>query len=386
VEEIMLTLNRMLAGVGLGGVLLGTVFLAGCSGEGQKPNAAQKSSAAVKDSCCAGDQKTAALLKPVLLFKLEEKHSSPDGMCLGKDGNIYLSMNNKNTEFKSPCKIMRITADDKLEDFCELPGHPDTKICSPLGIGFGSDGNLYVSDNQLFVKDAKMGTSRVLRVVIKDGKAEKVETVVTGLNMANGLACKGDCVYVNDTTLGSTKPMPSGVYCFKISELKADAPVAVTGLNDSHLILKVETENADPLYQVGANGLDFDSKGNMYVCDFGDAEIMKVTFDADGKVMSTKSLAKGGGMQSADGCHTDLEGNLWVADFMGNAIARVNCETGAVTVVAKNEPGDGADGSLDAPSECIRRGDKVYVSNIDITYGPNAGDAVHTMSVISLKK
>jgi hypothetical protein len=112
-----------------------------------------------------------ALLKPTLLFKLPDSCSSPDGMCIGKDGYIYLSMNNKNTEFKDPCKIMRITPDDKLEDFCELPGHPDTKVCSPLGNGFGSDGNLYVADNQLFVKDAKMGTSRVLRVNIKDGKA-----------------------------------------------------------------------------------------------------------------------------------------------------------------------------------------------------------------------
>jgi sugar lactone lactonase YvrE len=383
----MLAMKRAIGCAGLGGILLGTLFLAGCSGEGQKPNAAQKPPLAGKDSCCSAEAKPAgALLKPALLAKLDDTCSSPDGMCIGKDGNIYLSMNNKNTEFKSPCKIMRITKDDLLETFCELPGHPDTKICSPLGIGFGPDGNLYISDNQLFVKDAKMGTSRVLRVVIKDGKAEKVETVVTGLNMANGLACKGDSLYVNDTTLGATKPMPSGVYCFKISELKADAPVAVTGLKDPHLLVKVETENTDPLYQVGANGLDFDSKGNMYVCDFGDAEIMKVTFDAEGKVASAKSLAKGGGMLSCDGCHTDQEGNLWVADFMGNAIAKVNCETGEVTIVAKNAPGDGADGSLDAPSECIRRGDKVYVSNIDITYGPNTADSVHTMSVITLKK
>lgn len=364
----------------VGGVLLASVLLSGCGNEGKKPDAAGKPPEAK-----TGKGDAAALLKPALLAKLDESCSSPDGMCIGKDGNIYLSMNNKNTEFKSPCKIMRITKDDLLESFCELPGHPDTKICSPLGIGFGSDGNLYVSDNQMFVKP-DLGKSRVLRVVIKDGKAEKVETVVTGLNMANGLACKGDSVYVNDTTLGSTKPMPSGVYCFKISELKGDAPVAVTGLNDPHLIVKVSTENADPTYQVGANGLDFDSKGNMYVCDFGDAEVMKVTFDADGKIASAKSLAKGGGMLSADGCHTDQEGNLWIADFMGNAVAKVNCETGAVTIVAKNPPGDGVDGSLDAPSECIRRGDKVYVSNIDITYGPNAGDAVHTMSVITLKK
>jgi len=333
-----------------------------------------------------------------LLFKLDDKCSSPDGMCIGKDGYIYLSMNNKNTEFKDPCKIMRISPDDKLEDFCELPGHPDTKICSPLGIGFGSDGNLYVSDNQMFVKDSKPGTSRVLRINIENGKAGKIETVATGLNMANGLACWGDCVFVADSTLGGERPVFSGVYGFKISELKADNPVKVTS-SGTRLFFSVYTANPDPLYQVGANGLDFDKNGNMYVCNFGDAEVLKVTFlqDISTEVnpfawkikFLSKSLAKGQGMLSTDGLHADDKGNLWVADFMGNAIFKINAETGAVTMITKNEPckkPDCASGHLHAPSECIRRGNKVYVSNIDITYGPNVRHDVHTMSVITLVK
>ena len=55
-----------------------------------------------------------------------------------------------------------------------------------------------------------------------------------------------------------------------------------------------------------------------------------------------------------------------------------------VVIVAKNGQTDGANGELDAPSECIRRGDKVYVSNIDLTFGPNTTDDVHTMSIIEL--
>jgi len=46
--------------------------------------------------------------------------------------------------------------------------------------------------------------------------------------------------------------------------------------------------------------------------------------------------------------------------------------------------GDGKGGALDAPSECIRRGNKVYVSNIDLTFGPNTADEYQTMSVINL--
>ena len=42
------------------------------------------------------------------------------------------------------------------------------------------------------------------------------------------------------------------------------------------------------------------------------------------------------------------------------------------------------EGQLDAPSECIRRGKKVYVSNIDLTYGPNEADSHHSISVFEL--
>jgi sugar lactone lactonase YvrE len=323
-----------------------------------------------------------ARVQPTLLFQFPEKYSSPDGMTIGPDGWIYLSMNNKNGEFKHPSKILRISPDDRYEEFSDLPPHPETKAASPLGLAFGSDGHLYVADNQMFVSE-KRGLSRLLRVVVEGGKAVRVEVVATGLNMANGLACRGDAVYVNDTTFGTESPMPSGVYRFTIAELKAAAPVAVTGLNDPHLVFKVLTRN--PQHKVGANGLDFDADGVMYVCNFGDAEVIRVTLDKDGRVTSSRVLAAGNGMESTDGLHADNRGGLWVADFLGNAVARVDAGTGAVTIVAKNAPCDGARGELHAPSECIRRGNKVYVSNIDITYGPNVRHDIHTMSLLTLK-
>jgi len=322
--------------------------------------------------------------KPKVAFELPDEHNSPDGMTIGPDYCIYLSMNNAGADFKftHPAKILRITPDDKLEEVTTLPPHPETGVASPLGLDFGSDGNLYVSDNQAFATK-EPGQSRLLRVIMKDGEATGCEVVATGFNMANGLACNGDYVYVCETTLdGEADPMPSGVYRFKISELDGAEPLKVTGLDDEHLLVKLMTKNQE--HKVGANGLCFDSKGNMYVCNFGDREVLKVTFVQYGTVGKVEVLAKGQGMESTDGIHADVYDNLWVADFLGNAVAMINTKGGRVTIIAKNEPGDGADGSLDAPSECIRRGNKVYVSNIDITYGPNTADEVHTISVIDL--
>ncbi|MCX6909440.1 MAG: SMP-30/gluconolactonase/LRE family protein, partial [Verrucomicrobia bacterium] len=312
---------------------------------------------------------------------LPEKYNSPDGMTIGKDGCIYLSMNNVVLQ-QHPAKILRITPADKLQDVITLPPHPDTKLASPLGVAFGVDGHLYVADCQAFCTK-EPAKSRLLRVNMKDGKAAGCDVVAVGLNMANGVAAKGDCIYVCDTTLNKETPMASGVYRFKLSELDAAKPVAVTGLNDPHLVVKLSTQNKD--HPVGANGLDFDAVGNMYVCNFGDCEVIKVAFDESGKVKSQQVLAKDQGMLSADGLHCDAAGNVWVADFLGNAVVRIDSKSGAVAIVAKNGESDGADGSLHAPSECIVRGNKLYISNINLTYGPHKSSKLYTISVIDLK-
>ena len=317
---------------------------------------------------------------PALLFDLTGKCTNPDGMTL-KDGDIYLVMNNLAS--KKPAHIMRITKDDKLEEVIELPVHPATGVVSPLGIGFGADGHLYVNDNQMFAGKGK-GLSRLLRVVFESGKAARVETVANGINQANGLAVKGDDIYVCDTSFETKDPHTSGVYRLPLSELSADKPVKIqAGKDDPHCLLTLTTTGKWP---VGANGLTFDSAGNLYVCNFGDSVLWKASFDAAGKVAAFKPFcdAKPAGIESLDGAQFDGQGYIWVADFIGNAIARISTDRGKAEIIAKNAPGDGKSGALDAPSECIRRGNKVYVSNIDLTFGPNTADEYQTMSVIDL--
>lgn len=321
-----------------------------------------------------------ALLSPTLGFRLPVEYNSPDGMTLGPDGCIYLSMNNV-VKPEYPAKILRIDAQDRMTEVITLPPWVETKGASPLGLAFAADGNLYVADNQAFLTK-EPGRSRLLRVVMRNGLALACETVATGLNMANGVACWGDSVYVCETTLGSTAPMPSGVYRFRISELNALRPVAVKGLTDEHMVVKVMTQNANHL--VGANGLDFDRQGNMYVCNFGDAEVIKVSFDSTGRVAAQSVLAKGGGMESCDGLHVDDGGNVWVADFLGNAVARIS-PAGQVAIVVKNGESDGADGSLHSPSEAFVRGNTLYVSNINLAYGPHKSSSIYSISTVQLR-
>jgi streptogramin lyase len=310
---------------------------------------------------------------------LPHHYASPDGYALGPDGWIYVSINQKAVEFKNVALIARISPDDKIEDFCHFLILPEDLPYSPLGLTFAPDGNLYVTDNRSFYTNLPE-QSTVVRIVIENGKARNIVPVVRGFNTSNGITCRNNCLYVAETNLRTEGKYTSGVYRIPLDELNGE-PLRVCGLDDPHLILTFETKSEEQ--QVGANGVGFDSKGNLYVTNFGDAEIMKYTLDENGKVLTGALFCKPEGALSLDGMQIDSDDNIWVTDFAGNAVFKVETATGKSTLIAKNDsPTTGANGELDSPSECIRRGNKVYVSNIDIA----SVDSIQTISVIELYK
>jgi sugar lactone lactonase YvrE len=324
---------------------------------------------------------------PKIAINLPAERNSPDGMVLGKDGNMYLSTFNFG-DATVPGAIMYIDKNDKLHEFVKLPNLKSTERSCPLGIDFASDGNLYVADAQAIV-GAEGAISRLLKVTVTNGKATKVETVVDGFNFSNAVACRGDAVYVTETSLGITDETGvhhSGVYRFALSELDGAKPITLAAEGaDKHLIARLETRN--PLWAVGANGMDFDPEGNMYVCNFGEASIEKFKMNAAGtKPISRSVLVKGGGMLCTDGMDYAADGNIYVADFLGNAVHQICPHCGSVKTLAKNPVSDGTGGRLDKPSEARLRGTKVYVANIDIPYDNNIVDAPYTISVIDLEE
>jgi sugar lactone lactonase YvrE len=344
------------------------VGLTGCS---EKPETAAPAKATPGVS---------ALKTPKLAFDLTGKYTNPDGMCI-KDGELYINMNNITSG--KPSKIVKLTKDGQLVDVVELPVHPKTGVICALGIVFAKDGNLYVNDNQNFAGKG-FGLSRIFRVVMKDGKAEKVEVVAQGINEANGLTTFGDMLYVCDTNYGTKDVHTSGVYQFALSELNAENPVQVTaGAKDPHCVGSFTTTGK---FSVGANGIAADEEGNLYVCNFGDAVLWKMTFDEARKVKLFKPFVdcSKAGVESLDGLQYDGEGGLWTTDFIGNAVVKIATACGTVTIVAKNAPNSGAGGKLVSPSECIRFGNKVYVSNINLSFGPHKAIKEETMSVIEL--
>ena len=350
---------------------------------------------------CPGDTTTdgiSGLKTPTLAVSLPIEHHTPDGLTLDpKTNDLLLACPNFNKTAEAyPAWIMKITPEDKLEKYFELPPHPETGKACPLGIALGSDGNLYIADSQGLGGDENY-KSRLLKLTIEDGKPVRCESVVEGFVISNAVACFGSAVYVTETRFEPSPPAPaegevappfeplvSGVYRFDISELDPANPIQLEkGGTDPHGGCTLKTINED--WQVGANGLGFAADGTMYVCNFGDAQLIEVKLDADGKEVAQKVVAEGDPIESTDGLKVDPRtGLIYIADFLGNAVHCVDPKTGDVTVIAKNGDTDGAGGLLDKCSEVGLRDGKIYVSNIDLPFDGNTFDAPYTISVIEL--
>ena len=185
-------------------------------------------------------------------------------------------------------------------------------------------------------------------------------------------------MYVTQSLLSKVND-PSGllvscVYKFHLD----DENIAVTNtLEDKNILTTFITKN--PECQYGADGIVFDKEGNLYVGNFGDGAVHKITFNSDGTVKSNEVWAKDENeLQTTDGMIFDEDGNLYIADFSANAVGKVD-PSGKVTRLAQSPDCDGLDGGLDQPGEpCIWQG-KLILSCFDLVTGPDKVNTKHEM-------
>ncbi len=302
-----------------------------------------------------------------LLVALPDCCNTPDGMSLQPDNSIIVSVPNFNDE-KSPPLLIRVTSDNKARVFYKFPtpypGLPTpVNRIAPMGICRAPSGDLYFADMQ-YMKD-KHQQSRMWRLTVQNGAVAKMTLVASGFNVANGLAIRGGYVYITESVLveGFNPTLRSAVMRFKLDE--ANVRLATPLAKDPHIVATFESRRKD--WGFGADGIAFDSHGNLFVGLFGEGEMYKLTFDAAGKLKSKQLFAKAPNLLiNCDGMSCDLRTNkLYVADSAANAI-QVVAPDGRVTTLARNgEVTDKRTGQLDQPCEALVRGNTIVVSNMD---------------------
>lgn len=359
--------------------------------------------------------KKTALKKRKLLAELPQSSPTPDGMAIAKDGNLIVACPNYGSYAKDatkpdkPANFLRIGPDGKVMNWIDCPVLEETGRACPMGIAIGPEGELYVCDNQNWPtgngKTGEINQGRILRLKITGNKVTETTVVAGGISHPNGVRYRDGKLYVTVSMLPKVKRddglLTSAVYVFPAGA--KDIKVTNT-LADEQILTTFVTLNKHCQY--GADGLAFDSKGNLFVGNFGDGAIHKITFDDKGKAKTNTIFAKTdhdytldpkkpgflakatkAKMRTTDGICIDKKDNIYVADFSNNAVAKVD-PSGKITVLAQNGDTDGAGGLLDQPGEPIVWRGMLVVTCFDKVTGPdkvNTGhDEPHTIVVIDM--
>lgn len=342
-----------------------------------------------------------------LLVTLPDSCPTPDGLAIDPEGNLVVACPNFADPSKPAC-LVKVTPDLQVKHWFNFPTLAETGRAAPMGIAFDADGDLYVADNQNWPtgngEHGEINQGRLLRMRVRqDGTIEKMTVIAHSISHPNGVRVRDGHVYVTVSLMPKLKRddglLTSSVYRFRVDDQNIELS---NTLEDKNLLATFVTTNRDCQY--GADGLDFDSQGNLFVGNFGDGALHKITFDDEGNVTSNTIFAKTdfdtpmdhpqfqekmvrAKMRSVDGIWIDENDDIYVADFSNNAVARVDPQ-GNITVLAQSPDTDGADGGLDQPGDPIIWNGKLVVSCFDIVTGKdkvNTGhEAPHTLAYIPL--
>ncbi|UOQ95944.1 hypothetical protein MUN81_11790 [Hymenobacter sp. 5317J-9] len=373
-------------------VLLSGALLASCqSNDPKTEREAVNKEAVVKseaDSAAGSAAAVPSIGSPKLLFTLDDAHNTPDGLALAPNGHLILSVPNL-ADNSQPASLMEIVNDSLRPFATNLPVEPTTKKAAPMDLAFGPDGNLYYAENQY--ENSKDFKSRLMKVQIQHGKPGAITTVVDNFALANAVVWKGNTIYVTD----SQWDMPendkgSAVLRFTLAELNKGVVHLKPKTKDPHVLATFSTNVNETGVDNGADGLDYDSKGNFYTGSFGDGRLYKMTLAADGSLAKQEILTlKGKQIPCVDGLIIDrTTDKMYLCNSRENAIEVVDLRNGnAVTTLAQNGDTDGSGGLLDQPAEVLLKGKRLYISDFDKPekkFVNSKSDAPHTMSVIDL--
>lgn len=310
----------------------------------------------------------------------EEYVCTPDGMEIDKNGDLILSCPNFADDSMPGC-VVRIDKEKNISKWFDVPVHPEAGLARNMGIAFDKDWNMFICDNIPWLGRPELDwKGRVIKVIFdEDRNVKDWYTVANGMEHPNGIRIYKNYMYVTQSYLTKVKD-PSGnlVSCVYRFPLDAKDIEITNTMDDEHIFTTFVTNN--PNCQYGADGIEIDAEGNMYVGNFGDGEVWIIRLNENGDMVDKSVYAQNREeLVSTDGMIMDKEtGNLYIADFNNNAIVMIDKDRN-VRRIAQSPDSDGLHGELDQPGEPIIWQGKIVASCFDLVTDETKVNTAHEM-------
>jgi streptogramin lyase len=255
----------------------------------------------------------------------------PHGVAVDTNGNVYVADTHNHT-------IRKITPAGQVTTLAGSAGHPGSadgtgsaaRFSRPSGVAVNANGRVFVADtdNQLIRRISPAGVVATIAGTAGVTGTNDGTGAAARLNVPYGVAVDGaGNVYVADTYNHTIRKSTS-----------AGAVSTLAGLAGS-------AGRRDGTGSVGRfsypTGVAADGSGNVYVADYSNNAIRKVT--PAGVVTTLAGLAGGSGSANGAalsarfnypaGVAVDRDGHVYVADFQNQTIRKI-ASTGTVTTLA----------------------------------------------------
>ena len=224
--------------------------------------------------------------------------SYPSGLAIDANNNLYVTDSYNN-------RVCKITSDGSVTTFA-------TGFNGPYGLSIDANNNLYVADTDN-------------NSVCKITSDSSVTTFATGFNGPYGLSIDGlGNIYVADTDNNQIS---------KITSDRNKTVFAGDGSSGTTNGYRTDAQFNRP------EAVTFDTYGNMYIADYNNNLIRKITSDQ----VSTFA-GMNGELNSPEGLTCDANGTLYITDSDNNRICKIGTDGTIITIA-----GDGSSGTANGP-------------------------------------